>query len=485
MKQRVVLSGLIIGILLLVPLNVYSRQESSLEYSVNVEARIIPVFAVDEKGEPIYDIVLEELQLLVDEKPWEIAWFSSYRAGMGETGAVAPTVAVKPKTPERIHFIIMDALSNTFYGVKRAREVMIGLVQNGSPGDAFVLLSVSPGVGFRYLLGPTKNKKNLLAAISGLQADPQWTTAATLIRDLKPELWEIIQTQSHQELSDILQQYSNEMGGFMETFNVFKNALKTTNLPKTVFLISGGVQEISGHRASYNKSVMRGYAAMLQGISKMVNTSGALFFAVNPMMEDARFKDVFRAMDKATNGNCLSGKDSGEILSKIKNRTAAYYELAFSPPQNRKSPYRLNVKCNRPGIKINTLHFDERPQPYSFFSEEQKKLFALNIVNGGSWSRTTGSLDTTACLVNSSSDQGTERLLNVNIYIPDDFLNRPIESFTVDIDPVSMIADIKFSKIAPTRQPFLNMEIKNRKNRKLYVVVIDPEAPHCVYTPVI
>ena len=87
----------------------HSRQQvdpdKPLQYEVSVSAQLVPIFAVDSRGNPVYDLEQEEIQLYVDGKPVDIFFFNSYRLESEEKRQVqkkAPAV----KLPERINFII-------------------------------------------------------------------------------------------------------------------------------------------------------------------------------------------------------------------------------------------------------------------------------------------------------------------------------------------------------------------------------------------
>lgn len=57
---------------------IWAQNQDSLEYEVTVKAMVVPVFAVDGKGNPIHDLKQDELRLFVNGKPSKIAFFTRY-----------------------------------------------------------------------------------------------------------------------------------------------------------------------------------------------------------------------------------------------------------------------------------------------------------------------------------------------------------------------------------------------------------------------
>ncbi len=50
-------------------------RDDRLSYFVSVNAQLVPIYAVDKKGNPVFDLKKEEIQLYANEKPVEIIYF--------------------------------------------------------------------------------------------------------------------------------------------------------------------------------------------------------------------------------------------------------------------------------------------------------------------------------------------------------------------------------------------------------------------------
>jgi len=139
-----------------------------LHHEVQVSAQVVPIFAVDSKGNPVYDLKEEEILLYVNRKPYKILQFMNYQLEE-ETEALEKKGETKReiirKVPERVNFIILDGISNSMSGVRNTKRLAVGIVKSGSPGDSFVILKASPRTGLKYVIGPEKNKTKLTSGI--------------------------------------------------------------------------------------------------------------------------------------------------------------------------------------------------------------------------------------------------------------------------------------------------------------------------------
>jgi hypothetical protein len=145
----------------------------------------------------------------------------------------------------------------------------------------------------------------------------------------------------------------------------FKYALKTTRLPKTIFLVSGGIQEFTGDDQYYNQTQLHmvTYYDSMKQAAKAINKGGSLLYLVNPIPETYRIRKVITMMSRISNAKCISGSNVDDLLKQIKNNTAAYYELAFSLTPEMKENFQVKIKCKRKGVRLNTLQHSKIEMP--------------------------------------------------------------------------------------------------------------------------
>ncbi|MCP5048111.1 MAG: hypothetical protein GY940_13145, partial [bacterium] len=269
------------------------------------------------------------------------------------------------------------------------------------------------------------------------------------------------------------EKYHRDVRHFANSLTRLKYALKSTTLSKTVYLISSRPQDarmVNSNATMGETSV--GYLRFLEDAAKEVNYGGSLFYVINPIPEKlktAMKNPELRFMTDAAGGKYISGDSFPEILSKVKNSTSAYYELAFTPTAKPGEKVRVQVKCKRKGIQLTTIGNTQQDLPYHRMDTIEKQMFVLNIVNGGSWSRIAGKVKPVKFEVsqkNSSPvdsatsskfdtwvdpslarmDSGPSPIKRVTVSLPPEMKNRKLHLYTVDVDSESRKATIKLVK---------------------------------------
>jgi len=455
-----------------------------LEYEVSVSAQLVPVFAVDNQGNPVYDLEKEEIELYADGKPAEIIFFTRYRVEeRQQVKGRVKTPAVK--SPERINFIILDSLISNMNILGLARFVAMGIIKNASPGDSFVILESNQVSGFQYVIGPEKDKGKLAEAMKKIERRFQRrrvTVAANLIRDIQtmsgPELemaWRLYLQDNNRALRE-KEKYQHDIKIFTRSLQQLKYALKTITLPKTVFLISPGQKNY----ALGNMPVT--YYRFLEEAAKAINYGGSMFYLINPLRHRSKSRGTaLKFMSDQVGGKFVSGQSIKEIVTTVKKSTSAYYELAFYPGKKSDQKSRIRLKCKRDGVQLATISYSERSRPYHRMNFTEKKMFALNVVNGGSWSRMVARVGRIKYKSpgNTSIEKGVK---SIQINIPPAMRNRSLDIFRVHVDPVTQKAAIAFEnrKMGETG----TFSIDTDKDKKHYFVIIEPSEPLCIYNQV-
>ncbi len=489
-------------------------EKDLLRYEVQVRAQIVPIFAVDSKGNAVYDLKEEELTLYINRKPYEILQFINYqleeeeedvekKKGKTKIEPVAPVTKdeekvgevrrkLKIKAPERINFIILDGISNSMSGVRNAKRLAMGIVKSGGPGDSFIILKASPNTGLKYVIGPEKNKTKLIQELEKIYQDPQWILlipSRAVGRVVGSESRDIdfraqLNRMSHYERRNLYSQYRSELHRLSRSLQELKYALKTIRFPKTIFLVSGGIQQIAGDTKSYDQSSINilTYYETMKNAAVNINEGGSLLYLINPIPETYNIKRAISIMSKISNAKCIYGSDIDDVLKQVKNNTTAYYELAFSIKPELGENFRINIKCKRKGVKINTLGYGEKPRPYAEMEEPQKKLFALNVALGGSWSRMVGKVQRVVCQKLEEIPKKKIMIKKINVNIVKDLQDRKLDIFVLNVDPITLKADIyMFQRKVGEKE---TIEVEAQTGRKQYIVIVEPEQNHCIFTQV-
>jgi len=112
----------------------------------------------------------------------------------------------------------------------------------------------------------------------------------------------------------------------------------------------------------------------------------------------------------------------------------------------------------------------------------QKKLFALNVVLGGSWSRMVGKVQRVACQKLGETPKKKIMIKKINVNIVKELQNRNLDIFVLNVDPVTLEADIDVFQQKMSEKE--TIEVEAQTGRKQYIVIVEPEKSHCIYTQV-
>ncbi len=473
------------------------QEDKPLRYEIDVNALIIPIFAVDANDKPVYDLKKEEITLLVNAEPVDIAEFTPFqvegekrvaRENIEDEGGLRPA-----QSSGSINFIIYDALSNSFKGLNRAKEIALGIV-NGSPStDAFVILESDPRNGFRYVTGPETDKKKLKREIEKISkiASPRTFITSRRFRRMgghnvsgggdlgNTEYRAILFNIAIQNTETDREEYRKEVRTFLHSLSQLKYALKTITRPKNVFLISGGIP-----KSALRGQVIRYYKFMSEA-AKAINYGGSMLYMVDPVPpRNTSLSHSLKYMARVSGGKYFGGPNLEKIVSRVKNSTRAYYELAFLPGQSSGDKLRINLKCKRKGVTLHTVNYAEKGKPYKEMEALQKKLFALNVVTGGSWSRIVGDLKKVKykTLKSTKGSANIRASKRIGIQIPENMNNLNVDIFVVNLDPTTMKA--KFGITNQMVNQELEIDVPVEEEKMQFFVIVDPIKTLCLYNQV-
>ncbi len=525
-------TALLLIILALLPL---SAAQDWLKYEVKVDALLVPLFAMDNKGNPVTDLTMQDFILHIDGKPSEITYFKAFKYELKDSGTqVTPipggtTPASGPQhggsPPERVIFIIVDTVFNSGTGIIRSRNIASELITKAPPSDRFILIEFNPANGLKHLGGPNMSRQELLVRLGKVTAsntmwasvknrnvrnprlsdrDPGSIAAARggagdgdvvvkrpsyMNNRENPIGMEASLEKSSLEMDLDKQAYQNSMKLFSRVLARFKYALKTITQPKLVFLISQGVirgaftEDVSG--TGIDGAVIgqnRAYSGFMlnyaRQVVKGINDGGSLLYTINPRplnIPESAGEVSLKYMAYETGGKYFTGRDTEKILKHIRNTITAYYEVAFYVPPSVGERFDIRFKCKRKGVKIHTLAGAERTRAYKQMSPEQKKVFALDAVTGGNWSRIVGKVVKLAL----TDVFDSEKKKNVIVPLEQGMRDRPLDVFVIHMDPKTMEADFTIDRMQGPVS--LAVAVKKVKNKRTFLLLVEPEHTLCVY----
>lgn len=466
---------------------VEQKGKNKLEYEVSVSAQLVPVFAVDKDGNPVYDLKMDEIELHADGKPTDIIYFNTYR--MEDRPGIqqpAQTLQTSQKSPDRINFIIIDTLVGNRNTMGLSRAIAMGIIGKAGPGDGFIILESNQVTGLQYIVGPEKDKKTLAEALNkiekrflrrrmnvSIELHREFVTAAGPTKSMMEAVYGAKQNQAFKER----ERYQSDIRVLAQSIQQLKYALKTITLPKTVFLITSGPMQYALGKMPVT------YYRFLEDAAKAVNFGGSLFYLVNPLMYRSENKrKELKFVTDVVAGKYIHGKNIKEIVNSVKKSTSAYYELAFYPPQKSGPKNRINLTCKRKGVELTTIGFSEKGKPYHRMNPMEKKLFALNIINRGSWSRMTAKVGRIK-YKKLKNDNAPVPIKTIQLTIPPVMRDRHLDIFLVHVDPKTQKASFQLEKRALGKKE--NIRVPLLPDRDAYFVIIEPGTPACIYNQVI
>ncbi|MDQ1354746.1 MAG: hypothetical protein QG657_5055 [Acidobacteriota bacterium] len=519
--------------------------QDSLKYNVSVNVIVVPLFAVDSSGNPVYDLKEDELQLFVDNQPTEIAAFRRFEFTHEQKieEKVTDEGNVKTVQPigERFVFVILDTMFNSLTGFRRGKEIAINLVKQGEPGDNFVILENNPIGGLKYIGGPEKDGNVLIKKINEISAPPEkWSKDiyssrvlidnveidATTDPRLETRAW---QSARNTHINSERLRYQHQVQYFTHVLSQFKYALKTIDKPKIVFLISEGIA-MGAFRAAIGSSGSSGpndnsdsgaptqrmsendstskwidslltkdestvfdqnkiYSAFMLNylveVVKSINSGGSVLYSINPRRTDDLNNDEasgemsLRYMAGESGGKYFAGSKPEQIVERVKKTTAAYYELFYSLLPNMGANMSLRVECKRKDVRVHSLIHTERNRTYLQMEPVQKKIFALNVVTNGNWSRIVGKVMKAKF---KKSGPAKDDLMTIQVPLPNVMQNCKIDMFSIGTDPKTQ--DTTIDLVGSQAKDIVNLKIKKRKDVNQFFVIIEPNTPYCIYNQI-
>jgi hypothetical protein len=223
-------------------------------------------------------------------------------------------------------------------------------------------------------------------------------------------------------------------------------------------------------------------------VVKSINKGGSVLYTINPRRtsdindEEASGEMSLRYMAGESGGKYFAGSKPKKIIQRVKKTTAAYYELFYSIIPDMGSDMNVRLECRREGIRIHSLSHTEKNRPYHRMEPVQKKLFALNVVTGGSWSRIVGRVMQVKYSKAKPAKGESEKAVTLRVPLPDVMRNRKVDMFLIHMDPDTQKTEINLLSSSVT--DVVNIKFKPGKDRKQFFVVIEPTTPYCIYNKI-
>jgi len=390
------------------------RPPSGGSAKIDVELKIVPFYAVDAEGRPVFDLRREEVELRVDGVAVATESFDRYTTA--NAAAERPREASAPATPAaaRRVFFLFDVAFSSPRGLLASAQVARTYLDQLPAIDRLYLLLNDRRSGLKQVLGPIaadeKGKEKVLKRIRGLRPDVQGLeTRADLA--LPPStagsgagMRKGIPPDQDSAARDAIRaggrtQYAAVALAFADSLEALAAELRRLPGPKLLITFTQGVDP----RLYFNgESIgLQTGRAGVQGDSRQFSALETRFRKPLQALADSGAMNLFVNLDRpvaigdwgaalrhmatSAGGLYVEGWNSKEVEERVASSTAAYYEAGFLPAGSLLEAGRANVEVvvHRPGVRVWAASAIRTRESYASLSDYEKRLLMIDLVQGG------------------------------------------------------------------------------------------------------
>ena len=367
-----------------------SQQEhEKIVEEVSVNWWQVPVFAVDDNGNPVTDLQPGDIQVQLNGQ--QIPDFILYKRSFTVTqqGKDMERPQQLPIQKNKVLFLLFDQSLSSETSTGEAKVIAKKIIKDAKEPTRFIVMTIDAFSGLQYIgEGSGDNKDQLIQMID------RNVTRKTNRRSIALEDFIAgVQNDGKYEAADIrflLESTSKwnrrkSMGFFyaFETLYLFLNSIEDN---KFIYLFSEGLSNFLMKKTSRNVGGDIGkYYYYFKQVANALSRSGAVVFIINPMgvltsNTNASGKDTLHLLAKESGGTYLEGSHE-KIMERLENMHRAYYEISFPDiPQLKGHTRQVSITPKRKNIKIHSLRILERRKPYEEMNNIEKELLVLNLI---------------------------------------------------------------------------------------------------------
>ncbi len=379
---------IVLFILLFMLLSPVFPQQKKIVEEVTVDWWVVPIFALDQSGQPVLDLKESDLDLEVDNKKVESFALvkrsftvSEQPAEAGKERAEIPPALERKKNI----FLLFDTALSTTESTEAAKVIARAMIDRAEPDTRFFIMIIEPFGGLTYAGGETGDKKQLIDIIQKkVKGKPNSRV---------PDPGEIVaEVDGKYEAEDISflrgsvsNYYRSKSKSFAQSFKSLYYAINAIKDNKFIYLFTEGISNAIQEAQSGDRSLYRRY---LSDMASYLGRSGCVLFIINPFgglaadQANISGEDSLRFLSQESGGKYLEGTDK-KLMAKIEGLNRAYYEIAFpAVPKSKEGILEISLHPKREGIELHTLKTTEKSRQYSRMKGIEQEVLALNLVSG-------------------------------------------------------------------------------------------------------
>lgn len=382
--------------------------------TVDVEIKMVPFYAVDAEGKPVFDLKQEEVELRIDGKPLPVDTFDAFAKDAEEPGKPDAKAAAKGKSPRRHVVVFFDTAFSSPRGFETGREFAVKMVGDLPEEDLLYLVTHEFQTGLKQRLGPlaaTKaGKSKLLAEIGNLkpeigQITPEteysmtMTTRGSSTRRGAPSgqnmvIDEPLRTMQQSQMESVAHTLAESIQALADQF-------QRIHEPKLLVFLSQGIDPTlywNGSTLKLNAtaenndlvvkgSQFTGLHQMFEKPLRQLADTGTMSLYVN-LDDQARRQRVndssLEHMARASGGLYLGGVDASVVSDRASRSTAAYYEAGFylASADPKLSRGKVEVVVKRPGVSTWSAGTIKTRETWRGLTDEAQRLLIVDLVEG-------------------------------------------------------------------------------------------------------
>ncbi len=443
--------------------------------SIDVEIQIVPFYAVDEEGKPVFDLKQEEVEIRLDGKPVPVDTFDSFNEAEPEASAAGPAAApaadaksAKSKKPRRHVVLFFDIAFSTPRGFESAQDFAVKMIDGLPKEDLLYLVSHDYTSGLKQQLGPVaasaSGKSKMLAALKELKPDiGQITPESEFSMEIASRgsrtrrnapsgqnmvIDEPLRTTQQAQLEGTAR-------SLVEAMEALSAQFQRIHEPKLMVFLSQGIDPVLYWHGSDQKLAgvtetnlivsgqnYTGIHQLFEKPLKQLADSGAMSLFVNLDDQATRQRIADPSMEhmaRASGGLYLGGVDAAVVSDRFSRSTAAFYEAGFYlTSANRKaSRAKMEVVVNRPGVRTWSAGALKTRETWRGLSEEARKLLVVDLIEGEARSRKAVrlSLQNLPGNVRGGKTAAGTTLLQFQAGWPQELAGRKIDLYNVLLEP--------------------------------------------------
>jgi hypothetical protein len=396
--RRIASARLAVLLALATPLAAQAPPPSFEGETVEVNVRVVPFYAVDAHGLPVFDLQKSDVELLVGGKAVAIDSFDAPKpVSVGaRTGAAAPAGVVPPRQV----VVLVDGVFTTpeaFRNTQRVAEHWLGAL----PATDRVFLLYHGSGGMQRALGPlvadADGKARLKAALGALKpevrrlsTDPSvdlgplpggGTSRAGSSDDQLDGAIDNLQAAARSEYTFVAKELADSL-------DLVASQLRRMRGPRLLAIFWEGLDDDLFYNGDVGATQPTLRVSPLHQLFtkplKAIADSGAFTVFVNTAADQGpNTTHVAHDLARAAGAFYAGGADANLVGQVISDATSAYYEISFTPAAGHQARAEVEVVVHRPGVKVMAAPAVRLSETWAELSQREQQLLVIDLASGG------------------------------------------------------------------------------------------------------